>query len=61
VSADAVRRQSGPFRAGDRVQLPGPRGRLNTILLEVGSVFHTHRGILPHDAIIGAPDGSVVT
>lgn len=61
MSADAVRRQSGPFRAGDRVQLTGPRGRLNTITLEAGSVFHTHRGILPHDAIIGAPDGSVVT
>jgi tRNA (adenine57-N1/adenine58-N1)-methyltransferase len=60
VSADAVRRQSGPFRHGDRVQLTGPRGRLNTITLEPGAEFHTHRGILPHDAIIGLPDGSVV-
>ncbi len=61
MSGDAVRRQSGPFEAGDRVQLTGPRGRLNTITLEPGAVFHTHRGILAHDAIIGAPDGSVVT
>ncbi len=61
MSGDAIRRQSGPFRAGDRVQLTGPRGRLNTISLEAGAVFHTHRGILAHDAIIGAPDGSVVT
>lgn len=52
---------SGPFRAGDRVQLTGPKGKLNTIALEPGKVFHTHRGILAHDDIIGLPDGSVVT
>ena len=57
---DAVRRQSGPFRAGDRVQLTGPKGRLNTITLEPGKIFHTHRGGVEHDAIIGQPDGSVV-
>ena len=57
---DAMRRQSGPFRVGDRVQLTGPKGRRNTITLQPGEVFHTHRGILAHDLIIGAPDGSVV-
>ena len=51
---------SGPFRAGDRVQLTGPRGHLHTITLVPGSVFHTHKGPLSHDAIIGLPDGSVV-
>ncbi|WP_213817012.1 tRNA (adenine-N1)-methyltransferase [Glaciihabitans sp. dw_435] len=59
--SDAIRRQSGPFRAGDRVQLTGPKGRLNTVTLEVGGGFHTHRGILDHDLIIGQPDASVVT
>jgi tRNA (adenine57-N1/adenine58-N1)-methyltransferase len=54
------RRQSGPFRAGDRVQLTGPKGRLNTITLESGSVFHTHRGMVEHDSLIGLPDASVV-
>jgi len=58
---EAVRRQSGPFRAGDRVQLTGPKGRLNTVTLETGGEFHTHRGILEHDRVIGAPDASVVT
>jgi tRNA (adenine57-N1/adenine58-N1)-methyltransferase len=57
----AERRQSGPFRAGDRVQLTGPKGRLNTITLEEGKVFHTHRGMVDHDALIGLPDASVVT
>jgi tRNA (adenine57-N1/adenine58-N1)-methyltransferase len=55
------RRQSGPFRVGDRVQLTGPKGHLNTITLETGGSFHTHRGILSHDLVIGQPDGSVVT
>jgi tRNA (adenine57-N1/adenine58-N1)-methyltransferase len=58
---EAVRRQSGPFRAGDRVQLTGPKGRLNTITLEPGGSFHTHTGILDHDLVIGQPDASIVT
>jgi tRNA (adenine57-N1/adenine58-N1)-methyltransferase len=57
----AVRRQSGPFRDGDRVQLTGPKGRLNTVTLEAGKVFHTHRGMVEHDSLIGLPDASVVT
>lgn len=56
-----TRRSAGPFRAGDRVQLTGPKGRMNTITLEPGKLFHSHRGVLEHDAIIGLPDGSVVT
>jgi len=57
----AQRRQSGPFRVGDRVQLTGPKGTLNTVTLEAGGSFHSHRGVLSHDLIIGAPDGSVIT
>ena len=52
---------TGPFRAGDRVQLTGHKGRRNTITLAAGGVFHTHRGTLAHDLLIGEPDGSVVT
>ena len=54
------RRQNGPFRIGDRVQLTGPKGRMNTVTLEAGGEFHTHRGVLQHDQVIGQPDGSVV-
>lgn len=51
---------SGPFQHGDRVQLTGPKGRMNTITLESGGKFHSHHGTLKHDEIIGHEDGSVV-
>nr|WP_309080115.1 tRNA (adenine-N1)-methyltransferase [Zhihengliuella sp.] len=50
----------GPFRPGDRVQLTDEKRRINTITLRTGGEFHTHRGILAHDELIGLPDGSVV-
>src|SRR6476660_8299034 len=52
---------SGPFRAGERVQLSDPKGRLHTVTLTAGKQFHTHRGAIEHDALIGAPEGSVVS
>src|SRR3978361_1667441 len=51
---------SGPFEAGERVQLSDPKGRLHTVTLVAGKQFHTHRGAIEHDALIGAPEGSVV-
>lgn len=60
MSIEQARFRSGPLRQGDRVQLTGPKGRLNTITLEAGKFFHTHRGPIAHDSIIGQPDGSVV-
>jgi tRNA (adenine57-N1/adenine58-N1)-methyltransferase len=54
-------RNSGPFRVGDRVQLTGPKNKLHTISLEAGKVFHTHRGMIDHDDLIGLDDGSVIT
>jgi tRNA (adenine57-N1/adenine58-N1)-methyltransferase len=50
----------GPLRAGDRVQLTDPKGRLHTITLIPGREFHTHRGLFRHDDLIGRPEGSVV-
>ncbi|MDQ2706549.1 MAG: tRNA (adenine-N1)-methyltransferase [Actinomycetota bacterium] len=52
---------SGPFVPGDRVQLTDPKGRRYTVVLEEGGLYHTHRGGLPHDDLIGRPEGSVVT
>lgn len=55
LSAGAV------FAVGDRVQLSDPKGRLHTVTLAPGAMFHTHRGMIAHDDLIGSPDGSVVT
>lgn len=52
---------SGPLAPGDRVQLTDPKGRHHQFVLREGQQFHTHRGSLSHDDLIGAPDGSVVT
>lgn len=51
---------SGEFQPGDRVQLTDPKGRKYTVVLERGGEYHTHRGALAHDALIGKPEGSVV-
>lgn len=52
--------QRGSFAQGDLVQLTDPKGKLHTIRLESGKVFHTHRGGIAHDDIIGMPQGSVI-
>lgn len=49
------------FIEGDRVQLTDTRGRHHTIILRAGSEFHTHRGVLRHDQLIGQPEGVVAT
>lgn len=53
--------RTGPFAPGDRVQLTDSKGRKYTMHLEAGATFHTHRGALQHDALIGQPEGSVIT
>ena len=52
---------TGPFAVGDRVQLTDAKGRKFTVLLEEGKQFHTHRGAISHDDLIGSPEGSVVS
>jgi tRNA (adenine57-N1/adenine58-N1)-methyltransferase len=52
--------RSGPFRAGDLVQLTDTKGRHHTFPLQHGKQFHTHKGSFDHDALIGKPEGSVV-
>ena len=48
------------FSAGDRVLLVDAKRRRHLITLAVGGEFHTHAGVLPHDAIIGEPEGVTV-
>src|ERR1700761_9841974 len=56
-----ARTQRGPFAVGDQVQLTDPKGRMHQIILSAGGAFHTHRGRLLHDDLIGQPEGSLVT
>jgi tRNA (adenine57-N1/adenine58-N1)-methyltransferase catalytic subunit len=51
----------GLLAVGDRVQLTDPKGRMHTITLVEAKEFHTHKGAIAHDALIGSPEGSVVT
>jgi tRNA (adenine57-N1/adenine58-N1)-methyltransferase catalytic subunit len=55
-----IRQHRGPFAPGDQVQLTDPKGRKHLVILQPGRTFHTHRGGLSHDDLIGAPEGSVV-
>jgi tRNA (adenine57-N1/adenine58-N1)-methyltransferase catalytic subunit len=50
----------GPLAAGEPVRLTDPKGRSHLITLRPGASFHTHRGTLCHDDLIGGPDGNVV-
>jgi len=48
------------FGKGDHCLLTDGKGRTYLLTLEPGSVFHFHNGMLPHDDVIGRPDGSMV-
>lgn len=60
VRATESPRRTGPFAVGDRVQLTDAKSRHYTMILKAGGEFHTHRGIVAHDSVIGSPEGSVV-
>lgn len=50
----------GPMQAGEWVRLTDPKGRRHNICLEPGKTFHTTKGGIDHDAMIGSPEGIVV-
>jgi tRNA (adenine57-N1/adenine58-N1)-methyltransferase len=56
-----IKQPRGPFAPGDQVQLTDPKGHQHRLVLTPGRTFHTHRGALAHDDLIGQPEGSVVT
>jgi tRNA (adenine57-N1/adenine58-N1)-methyltransferase len=56
-----IKRPRGPFEPGDQVQLTDPKGRQHRLVLVPGRVFHTHRGGVAHDDLIGQPEGCLVT
>jgi tRNA (adenine57-N1/adenine58-N1)-methyltransferase catalytic subunit len=48
---------SGPFAPGERALLMDSRGRRFMIRLRPGETFHFHAGSVPHDEILGQPEG----
>ena len=52
---------TGPLRAGERVTLTDSKGRRKSILLKEGATWHTTKGAVSHDALIGGPEGVTVT
>lgn len=53
--------RTGPLKVGERVQLTDYKGRRSTITLAEAGQWHTHHGVLHHEALIGQPEGIVVT
>ena len=51
----------GLFVAGDRVQLTDQKGKIYSITITPGREWHTHKGWIVHDDLIGLPEGSVVS
>ena len=47
------------FKYGDRVQFTDSKGKLYSITLQAGGEWHTHKGWLKHDEIVGQPEGSI--
>ena len=54
------RNRRGLFAEGDRVQLTDDKSRKHTVVLVPGKQFHTHKGAIQHDALLGRPEGIVV-
>jgi tRNA (adenine57-N1/adenine58-N1)-methyltransferase len=48
------------FLYGDRVQLTDAKGKLYSSSLIPGAEWHTHKGMLKHDDLVGLPEGSIV-
>ena len=53
--------KDGFFKAGDRIQLTDPKGKLYSFTITPGKEWHTHKGWITHDDLIGLPEGSVVS
>ena len=48
------------LQVGDRVQLTDEKGKLYSFYLVAGAQWHSHKGWINHDSIIGLLEGSVV-
>lgn len=51
----------GYFHIGDRVQLTDSKGKVYSFTITPGKEWHTHKGWINHDDLVGLPEGSVVS
>ena len=51
---------SGPLKSGDRIQLTDEKGKMYSFYLTPGGQWHSHKGWINHDEIIGLDEGSTV-
>lgn len=51
---------NGLFANGDRVQLTDEKGKMYSFFLQAGNQWHSHKGWINHDDIIGKPEGVVL-
>ena len=51
----------GPLQPGEWVRLVDGKGRRHNIRLETGAMFHTNRGGIGHDDILGRDEGFTVS
>ena len=58
VNLSGVR--TGPLVVGERVTLTDPKGRRKSVVLKEGAVWHTTKGAVRHDDLIGGPEGVTV-
>ncbi len=52
--------RTGDLVAGERVTFSDSKGRRHSVVLTSGGAFHTTKGALAHDDMIGRPEGIVV-
>lgn len=52
---------TGPLQEGERVTMSDAKGRRHSVKLRAGGVFHTTKGGINHDDLIGGPEGVVAT
>jgi len=48
------------FSEGDRIRLEDEKGRMVSFTLKPGATFHTHKGWILHDDLIGKAEGSII-
>lgn len=50
----------GYFAVGDRIQLTDSKGKLYSFTITPDKEWHTHKGWITHNDLIGMPEGSVI-